>query len=186
MSAAMSLPARAAASDGPVILRPISAADLPTLEALLADPEALGPFQWYGWSDPGRWRRQWAEDGLLGEERSQLAVASGGALHGFVGWRRRAVVPGAPYWNIGIQLFPQARGRGIGTEAQRLLADYLFAHSPVVRLEADTESANLAEQRALEKCGFTREGVQRSLVFRDGQWRDVVRYSLLRGDARRA
>lgn len=52
----------------------------------------------------------------------------------------------------------------------------------MVRLEADTESGNIAEQRALEKSGFTREGVLRSCVFRDGQWRDVVRYSLLRDD----
>ncbi|MFI9326438.1 GNAT family N-acetyltransferase [Kitasatospora sp. NPDC052868] len=167
-----------------VFLRPVSEADLALLEALLADPEAVGPLQWYGWADPGRLRRRWAEDGLLGEEQSQLAVVSGGEFRGFVAWRRRAVVPAAPYWNVGIQLVPDARGRGIGTEAQRLLVDYLFAHSPVVRLEADTESANLAEQRALEKCGFTREGVQRSLVFRDGRWRDIVRYSLLRGDAR--
>jgi RimJ/RimL family protein N-acetyltransferase len=60
--------------------------------------------------------------------------------------------------------------------------DYLFAHTLVVRLEADTETENIAEQRALEKSGFTREGVLRSTVFRDGQWRDVVRYSVLRGD----
>ncbi|AUY52239.1 GNAT family protein [Streptomyces sp. CB01881] len=171
-------------SDDRVILRPMSEADLPVLERLLSDPEAVGALQWYGWSDPGRLRRKWAEDGLLGADQSQLAVVSGGEFCGFVAWRRAAVVPSAPYWNVGIQLIPQARGRGIGTQAQRLLVDYLFAHSPVVRLEADTETVNLAEQRALEKCGFTREGVQRSLVFRDGAWRDIVRYSLLRGDAR--
>ncbi|WP_231976393.1 GNAT family N-acetyltransferase [Streptomyces sp. 3214.6] len=42
---------------------------------------------------------------------------------------------------------------------------------------------NLAEQRALEKVGFTREGVLRSVVFRDGRWRDGVSYSVLRDDA---
>ncbi|MEU9182004.1 GNAT family protein [Streptomyces sp. NPDC048550] len=73
-------------------------------------------------------------------------------------------------------------GPGIGTQAQRLLTRYLFAHTPVVRVEADTETGNLAEQRALERSGFTREGVLRSVVFRDGQWRDVVRYSVLRDD----
>jgi hypothetical protein len=52
----------------------------------------------------------------------------------------------------------------------------------VVRVEADTETQNIAEQRALEKCGFAREGVLRSTVFRDGQWRDIARYSLLRDD----
>jgi aminoglycoside 6'-N-acetyltransferase len=39
---------------------------------------------------------------------------------------------------------------------------------------------NLAEQRALEKVGFVREGVLRSTQFREDAWRDIVLYSLLR------
>jgi RimJ/RimL family protein N-acetyltransferase len=77
---------------------------------------------------------------------------------------------------------PEARGTGVGTEAQRQLVRYLFAHTAVPRIEADTEVGNIAEQRALEKAGFTREGVLRSVVFRDGSWRDLVRYSILRGE----
>ena len=41
---------------------------------------------------------------------------------------------------------------------------------------------NLAERRALEKAGFTAEGVSRGVGWRDGQWRDGVTYSLLRTD----
>ncbi|MFI8461292.1 GNAT family N-acetyltransferase [Kitasatospora sp. NPDC085464] len=171
-------------TDETILLAPIAEADLARLEVLVADPEQLGPFQWFGWRDPGRFRRTWAEDGLLSDERSVLAVRVGGEFAGFVAWRRMNAATNAPYWNIGIQLRPEVRGRGIGTAAQRLLVDYLFAHSPVMRLEADTETGNHAEQRALEKCGFTREGVQRALTFRDGQWRDVVRYGLLRTDPR--
>jgi RimJ/RimL family protein N-acetyltransferase len=33
-----------------------------------------------------------------------------------------------------------------------------------------------------EKAGFTREGVQRGIGWRDGAWRDAVAYSLLRTD----
>lgn len=171
-------------NDAPVSLRPIGQADLDPLEVLLNDPQAVGPFQWYGWRDPGRFRRRWAEHGLLAPEQSMLAVLSGDEFAGFVAWRQVGQVDVAPYWNVGIVLRPEARGRGIGTQAQRLLVDYLFAHTPVMRLEADTEDANLAEQRALEKCGFVREGVQRSRGFRDGQWRDMVLYSLLRTDPR--
>ncbi|MFF3002984.1 GNAT family N-acetyltransferase [Kitasatospora sp. NPDC057940] len=165
-------------------LRPIGEADLGHFEALLLDPEAVGPFQWFGWRDPGRHRRQWAENGLLAPEQSVLAIRCGDDFAGFVGWRRVESMSDCHYWNLGILLRPEWRGRGIGTEAQRLLADYLFAHSPVMRLEADTETTNYAEQRALEKCGFVREGVRRSATFRDGEWRDGVRYSLLRTDPR--
>ena len=77
---------------------------------------------------------------------------------------------------------PEARGRGYGTQAQRLLARHLFAHSTVHRIWAGTEVGNLAEQRALEKAGFTREGITRATGWRDGAWRDGVIYSVLRTD----
>jgi RimJ/RimL family protein N-acetyltransferase len=70
----------------------------------------------------------------------------------------------------------------IGTQAQRLLARYLFAHTTAHRIMASTEVANLAERRALEKIGFTAEGASRGTGWRDGQWRDGVTYSLLRTD----
>jgi RimJ/RimL family protein N-acetyltransferase len=41
---------------------------------------------------------------------------------------------------------------------------------------------NIAEQKALEKAGFTREGVMRGTGWRDGTWRDGVTYSRLRTD----
>lgn len=68
-------------------------------------------------------------------------------------------------------MLPEARGRGYGTQAHRLLARYLFAHTPVHRVEASTEVGNVAEQRTLEKAGFTREGVTRGVGWRDGAWR---------------
>ncbi|MFH8382622.1 GNAT family N-acetyltransferase [Kitasatospora sp. NPDC018058] len=171
-------------SDEMIFLRPIAEADLPEFGRLVNDPEAMGEFQWFGWQDPDRFRRRWAENGLLGEDQWIFAVVVGDEFCGFVAARRKGVRPAAPYWSIGIQLAPQARGRGIGTQAQRLLVDYLFTHTPVMRVEADTDLGNLAEQRALEKIGFTREGVQRSVTFRAGEWRDAVMYGLLRTDPR--
>jgi RimJ/RimL family protein N-acetyltransferase len=69
-----------------------------------------------------------------------------------------------------------------GTQAQRLLVRYLFAHTQVNRIEAITEITNRAEQRALEKAGFTREGVLRGSTFRRGRWHDQVIYSVLRDE----
>jgi RimJ/RimL family protein N-acetyltransferase len=65
-----------------------------------------------------------------------------------------------------------------------LLARYLFAHTLVNRIEAVTEITNVAEQRALEKAGFVREGVLRGSSFRNGQWHDQVIYSVLRDEVR--
>jgi RimJ/RimL family protein N-acetyltransferase len=83
---------------------------------------------------------------------------------------------------MGINLLPEARGHGYGTEAQQALVDYLFRHSQAERIQADTEADNIAEQRALEKAGFTREGVLRSVAWRDGRWRDGVMYSVIRSE----
>lgn len=168
-----------------VRLRPVREDDLPLLEGFLTDPDVCGELQWQGWKDPHTFRRRFADDGMLGADKGLLMVvsASGDEPLGFVGWREVVIFRTASHWNIGIQLLPDARGRGVGTAAQRLLVRYLFAHTPVVRIEADTDAENIAEQRCLEKAGFTGEGVSRSVVFRDGQWRDGVRYAVLRGDA---
>jgi len=163
-------------------LRPVAEDDLAVMERFLVEPETSGPFQWFGWWNIGRWRRQWAENGLLSDDAGHLMVVRDDERLGFVAWRKMSTTKSAYYWNIGIGLLPEARGKGVGTEAQRQLVHYLFAHTVVTRIEADTEAENLPEQRALEKVGFTREGVLRSFVFRDGQWRDCVRYSILRDD----
>ncbi|AHI01504.1 hypothetical protein GCM10010174_08940 [Kutzneria viridogrisea] len=85
-------------------------------------------------------------------------------------------------WNIGIGLVAAARGRGVGTLAQRLLVEHLFATTELDRVEADTDVDNLAEQRALEKAGLRREGVLRGAQLRGGVRRDMVKYGVLRED----
>jgi len=77
---------------------------------------------------------------------------------------------------------PEARSRGYGTETQRQLARYPFAHTQVNRIEAETEIANIGEQRAWKRLIFAgRECC--GVIFRHGQRRDCVIYSLLRPEA---
>jgi RimJ/RimL family protein N-acetyltransferase len=167
-------------TDG-VRLRPIEEADLDALSRYFTDPEAAGEFEWFGFRDPRTWRRRWEEDRWLGAEGGRLAVESAGSLAGDVGWNDRSegLARGA-IWEVGIALFPEHRGHGVGTRAQRLLVTYLFDTTPAHRLQAFTEAGNVAEQRALEKVGFEREGVRRAVSYRGGTWRDTVLYALLR------
>jgi RimJ/RimL family protein N-acetyltransferase len=165
---------------GSVRLRPIEEAELAQLVRLFWDPSVPGEHQWFGFrmARAREFERRWREDGLIGDE-SYLAIEAGeGTCAGCVNWRRA----GPAAIEIGAALFPEHRGRGIGTEAQRQLVDYLFATTPVHRIQAGTEAGNVAEQRVLERIGFRREGVQRGLYFRAGQWRDSVMYGLLRDD----
>jgi RimJ/RimL family protein N-acetyltransferase len=164
-----------------VELRPVGHGDLATVESLTQDPETAGEFAWFGWSSR-HLAKKWDEDQLLSDEGGTLVVVCGEQTLGFVNWRRHQATRAGYYWEIGIALLPGARGRGHGTAAQRLLARYLFAHTTAHRIEASTEVGNVAEQKALEKAGFTREGVQRGIGWRDGAWRDGVTYGVLRTD----
>jgi RimJ/RimL family protein N-acetyltransferase len=165
-------------------LRPVAEDELPVLQRLTQDPVAVGEFSWYGWFDLSRWQRRWAENELIGDDIGVLMVARGREALGFVQWRRKQATPSSWYLELGIALLPEFRGKGHGTQAHKLLAHYLFAHTTVHRIEAVTEIDNTAEQKALEKAGFTREGVLRGGGWRDGAWRDSVLYSLLRTDPR--
>lgn len=135
-----------------------------------------------GWNDFG----ELDPDRGGAEEIGRLAVTrDGGELIGSVSWRLNRYGPnrGSRAWNIGIELVPEARGHGFGSRAQRALALHLFATSDIDRVEASTDIENLAEQRALEKAGFTREGVLRSAQYRPGGRHDLVVFSMLRSDA---
>jgi [ribosomal protein S5]-alanine N-acetyltransferase len=134
---------------------------------------------------PGARRRRWAQDGWIGHDSALLAIAlSDGSLAGIVSWRTiKAGGPDGGCLEIGALLFPEHRGRGHGTAAQRLLVEYLFATTLANRLQAITDVENLAEQRVLERIGFRREGVMRGLAFIGGRWRDGLLYARLRHDS---
>lgn len=155
---------------------------MPVLELIRADPQEATRFGFYGFRTNNAMRRDFAETGLLGEDGGVLAVIAAGEPVGSVSWHRVRTAPISFTWNIGIGLLGSARGRGYGTAAQRALAEYLFGYTEANRVEAGTETDNYAEQRSLEKAGFTREGVVRGAAFRAGRWRDMVVYSVVRAD----
>lgn len=67
---------------------------------------------------------------------------------------------GSRAMNMGISLVPEYRGRGIGSVAQRLLAEELHRRGSA-RVEASTDVTNIGEQKALKRAGFEYEGTLR-------------------------
>lgn len=163
-----------------VRLRPLQESDLGFLCRFDIEPGLIGN-NWYGFRDVNRQRRRFEADGWLGDEDGKLIVAVDDETVGFVGWTPSGFLAGR-YREIGVALLPEWRGRGVGTRAQLLLCQYLFAHNAVHRIEARTQPENDAEQRALIKIGFRQDGVLRGAEFRDGSWRDVVVFGLLRDE----
>lgn len=168
-----------------VRLRDVTLADADLLDAWNT-PLAQGEFNDFGMPRGPAPREALAEGPLRNEHNGQLIVelASDGTPIGTVSWHRvmNGPNPESAAWNMGISIVPEARGHGYGSEAQRELANYLFATTGVNRVEASTDVANLAEQRSLEKAGFTREGIQRGAQFRAGAYHDLLVYSRLRDD----
>jgi RimJ/RimL family protein N-acetyltransferase len=166
-----------------VRLRAVRADDL----AALATPRTaqVDPFEFFGFQATNGLAQRFAATGLITDDLGQAAVENaGGELVGHVSWFAVQHGPSstARALNIGISLLVEHRGRGYGPAAQAALADYLFANTLVERLEATTDVDNVAEQKALTKAGFQREGVVRHGQWRAGSWRDLVVYSRLRGD----
>ena len=83
-------------------------------------------------------------------------------------------------WEIGYALIRSERGKGYGTEAVKIMVDYLFLSRDIVRVQAHTDVRNLASQKVLEKAGFRKEGIVRKSTFVRGAWRDNFLYSILR------
>ena len=169
-----------------VRLRDVTLADADLLDAWSGDPLVFGEFNDFGIEREPTNRDALAKGPYRNERNGQLIVErlDTGAPVGTVGWHRSHYGPGerSDAWNIGISLIPEARGFGLGSEAQRLVADYLFATTDIDRVEASTDVDNVAEQRALEKGGFIREGILRGAQFRLGARHDLVNYARLRTD----
>lgn len=168
-----------------IILRPFTREDLKQAEAWNHDPNFVSPFNNFGLGGHGGMERGFAEDGLINNRAGHLIVTTlDGTLIGDVDYHTTSYGPneGSKAYMIGIALHPDHQGKGYGVEAQRLLAAYLFATYPIIRVEAMTDITNKPEQHALEKAGFTREGVLRKAQWRNGAWHDQVMYSKLRGE----
>lgn len=78
---------------------------------------------------------------------------------------------GEPYW-----------GMGIGTAAVKLLCDYVFTNSDILRIFAEPFSCNIGSCRVLEKSGFIYEGTLRHNAVKNGVILDMKMYSLIKAD----
>ncbi len=166
-------------------LRPLRGAEVQDLDAAMNDPDRAGTHNWFGPRSSGLARRS-ESDELITDDRGVLAIETDdGELAGSMSWHPRdnGPPPHGRCWMIAAFVLPEHRQKGIGTAAHRAVAHHLFTHTPAVRVEAATETGNVAERQALEHAGFVHEGTLRKAVFRDGDWRDMAVYSILRSEA---
>jgi RimJ/RimL family protein N-acetyltransferase len=84
---------------------------------------------------------------------------------------------------LGYLVAPEARGRGVATEALRQLTVWAFEELGMLRLELMISVDNAASKKVAERCGYVREGVRRSTYVKQGRREDTEIWSKLPTDA---
>jgi aminoglycoside 6'-N-acetyltransferase len=155
-----------------VLLRPLTAADAPTVAAIQAQPEVA---RRWGRPEEAELRRK-----VDGEEGvTAFAIELEGAVVGLAQYHEEE---DPMYRHAGIDLFlsEDVHGRGLGTDAVRTLARYLIRDRGHHRLVIDPAADNAAAIRTYEKVGFRPVGVMRRYErLPGGEWHDGLLMDLL-------
>ena len=80
---------------------------------------------------------------------------------------------------VGYSMDQHFVGRGIATEAVKLVIELAFNSLKLHRVEAYIAPQNIASIRVIEKAGFLKEGLLRKLLFINGGWVDHYMYAIL-------
>lgn len=162
-----------------LIIRPMSAADIPALLEWMPDPSI---YTYWG-KGPGKADKK---PSLLFEKpekpsnRLRLGIeerASGkviGEIWVYLIENNRMAC-------VAIRLAAGRQGNGFGAEALSATTKFCFENTELKRLWAEADVRNIPSQRMLEKCGYTKEG-----LIRQGKmvstWCDYYIYGKLASD----
>ncbi len=155
-------------SDGRVRLRRVDERDRDAVVRALNDPLAgrflsRPPFpyldehfdEWLALAASGR--------GLHEELAAHWSIADA-ADDSYLGGASLEIAAAREAGEIGYQVAPWARGRGVATAAARLIRDWAFDELELARLEIAADVDNIASQRVAQAAGFTYEGVARGYL----------------------
>jgi RimJ/RimL family protein N-acetyltransferase len=173
-----------------VLLRPVTAEDTDALLAAMEDPEVRRltgshprPYD----TDPVTRRRAveaWYGTRQDHDDRLDLAIvdADSGACAGEIVLNELSVPDRSV--NLRIMIGPHWTGRGLGTEAIRLLLDHAFGTVGLHRVSLGVYAFNPRAAHVYEKVGFRVEGRLRDALCWDGEYVDEILMSVLATDPR--
>jgi RimJ/RimL family protein N-acetyltransferase len=149
---------------GRVRLEPLSERHLDEFPALLADPDVLR-FTRVPEPPPADFAQRWLDRYVAAREdgtaEAFAAVDTGGRFVGLA--LAPEIDPEAREIELGYIVHPAHRGHGFATEILRLLTRWAFDEAGALRIELVINVENAASERVAARCGYTREGVARSI-----------------------
>jgi aminoglycoside 6'-N-acetyltransferase len=159
-----------------VTIRPGGEDDVDALLAVLGEPAVA---RW--WGEPES-REEVVEKLTAAGEVVLLVVEAGGEVAGGIEYHEETA-PEYRHAGIDVYLAERFQGQGLGEDAVRLLARFLFDVRGHHRLTIDPAVDNVRAVRAYEKVGFRPVGVMREYELRaDGRFHDGLLMDLLRGE----
>jgi RimJ/RimL family protein N-acetyltransferase len=161
-------------------LRPVRERDIDVLWEKHIDIEDRGPFFPIGVMSAPRFRRQFNESGFWAEDDGMLVIVDkDDAIVGHIEFFQ--TVKYLDELELSYQIYGSAnRGKGIASEAVRLMTRYLFERRKNNRIRLIIHPDNKASRRVAEKTGYQYEGIARGAWFNRGKNHDVAVYSALR------
>ena len=163
-----------------VLLRAVTVDDVPALMPMFRDAEASRLTGSHDDGEPDEARiRTWYATRRDQDDRLDLAVVER-ETGNVVG---EAVLnewdPDNESCSFRISLVPGAFGRGLGTEATRLLVGHGFEKLGLHRVSLEVYAFNPRARRVYEKVGFVAEGVLRDALLWEGERVDATVMSIL-------
>jgi aminoglycoside 6'-N-acetyltransferase len=158
-----------------VLLRPGRPEDAERLLRIRNEP---GVHRWWGGADIEEIREE-----FVGSDEG-FVLEAGGEVVGAIQYHEENE---PMYRHAGIDIFlsTSRHGEGLGTEAIRLLARYLFEERGHHRLTIDPAADNAAAIRAYERVGFRAVGIMRRYERGpDGVWHDGLLMDMLEEELR--
>lgn len=166
-----------------VILRPVSEDDVAGLMDLLADPEGnrlTGTHAEFTEEQARRWYASRGEQ----DDRLDLAIVerASGEYAGEVVLNDLDRDNRSIGFRIGLRAAFQ--GRGLGSEATRLILGYAFDVLGLHRVALEVYAFNPRARHVYERAGFVVEGTRRDALLWDGEWVDAIEMAMLSTDPR--
>ncbi|MEP7454941.1 GNAT family protein [Phyllobacterium sp. SB3] len=120
--------------------------------------------------------QQWARN--LATHPNAWIIEHGGALIGEIRLDRLDMQDRRASMAIAIY-DPSSLGRGLGTEAIKLVLAHAFGTMALHRIGIRVLAYNARAIRAYQKCGFVIEGRERDTAYVNGTWHDDIIMGLL-------
>src|SRR4051794_36078449 len=161
----------------------LSERHLAALDPICRDPEVLRftripdppppdfPQTWVARYESGRADGTKEAFAMVDEEGTLLGVVLAPEIHAE-----------AQEAELGYMVAVEARGRGVASEGLRLMTEWAFRERGLLRVVLYIAAENVGSQKVARNCGYTREGLLRSIYVKRGVREDNEIWSRLPSD----